>query len=437
MLKLKEGLKKQSILSILFKFITLFSGYLSIRVLLNYLGPERYGLWVTMTSIFGCFSILDIGIGAGMQNQLVKSYVSNNANLSKKLVSTTYGAMIVISSGVFLAGLLLIALIPVSKFIDTVDLNAGEIHKLTLIMLSSASVLLLINIYINICNSLKRTATALMTGMISQLFILAGFIILNRIGSSKSLILTAGIRYPLNISIIIVMTFILFHSYPVLKPAIKFFDKSLIKRILPKGFQFFIIHLCWVIINSTDNIIISNRLGSSEVTTFSLVFKILSLGKIFYFSLLTPFWPQFSEYYYKKNLPAMKSLIKQYFGILLIVDLLIIIFSFFLPSFLSLWTGKNFIISKNLIIFTCLFIIIDNIVGLFTYCLNAINHVKIQMYLYILGGICNIPLSLFLVSSSLGSAGVVLASCICYIPLLIFMPFQVNYELGKVKTNNA
>ncbi|NPE31516.1 hypothetical protein HNV12_26875 [Methanococcoides sp. SA1] len=256
MAALKEGIKKQAVLGLIYKFSALFLAYLTIPILINYLGNEYYGLWVTITSIFGWFTLLDFGLGTGLQNHLSASFTVNDSKLSRKLVSTTYGAMAFISLLIFIPGLIIINIVPANQIIDTLDLGLKEIRSIFSIMLVSTCILLFLNIYINICNALKRTSTALLAGLISQAGILAGIIIISGLGVDKPFTALTLTRNILNITVILGVTFILFRLYPQLKPGIRYFDKDLVKRVSGIGIQFFLIHICWAVINSTDNIII-------------------------------------------------------------------------------------------------------------------------------------------------------------------------------------
>ncbi len=51
--------------------------------------------------------------------------------------------------------------------------------------------------------------------------------------------------------------------------------------------------------------------------------------------------------------------------------------------------------------------------------INETEKIKLQMYLYILGAIANIPLTIYFIKKlNIGSSGVILATNICILPLL-------------------
>ena len=60
--------------------------------------------------------------------------------------------------------------------------------------------------------------------------------------------------------------------------------------------------------------------------------------------------------------------------------------------------------------------------------------IQLQMWLYILGGIINIPLSIYFIRDlNMGSSGAILGTNICMLPLAIIMPIQAYFIIKKMK----
>ena len=89
---------KQIIYSFVLQSIGIITSLLYVPLLLNYLTHEKYGIWLTLTSILGWFSFFDIGLGNGLRNKLAEAFASGNISLGRKYVSTTYAILIAIFS---------------------------------------------------------------------------------------------------------------------------------------------------------------------------------------------------------------------------------------------------------------------------------------------------------------------------------------------------
>ena len=61
-----------------------------VPLLLNYLDAERYGVWLTLTSIVGWFTFFDAGLGNGLRNNLTEAFAKGNMIQAKEYISTTY-----------------------------------------------------------------------------------------------------------------------------------------------------------------------------------------------------------------------------------------------------------------------------------------------------------------------------------------------------------
>src|ERR1041385_8128703 len=59
-----------TISSMIARGLGIFTGLAWIRLSLSYLGNERYGLWVAVSSIVGWANLADLGLARGIQNHL-------------------------------------------------------------------------------------------------------------------------------------------------------------------------------------------------------------------------------------------------------------------------------------------------------------------------------------------------------------------------------
>lgn len=89
---------KEVVYSFAFQAASILVSLLYIPLLLGYLTQEKYGIWLTLTSILGWFSFFDVGLGNGLRNKLAEAIASGNISLGRKYVSTTYAILIYIFS---------------------------------------------------------------------------------------------------------------------------------------------------------------------------------------------------------------------------------------------------------------------------------------------------------------------------------------------------
>jgi O-antigen/teichoic acid export membrane protein len=81
---------KNIIYSFLIKGLSIGCQFALVPLTLHYLDKERYGIWLTMSSMIAFFSFFDVGIGNGLRNKLSEALANGDTNLAKVYISTSY-----------------------------------------------------------------------------------------------------------------------------------------------------------------------------------------------------------------------------------------------------------------------------------------------------------------------------------------------------------
>ena len=213
------------------------------------------------------------------------------------------------------------------------------------------------------------------------------------------------------------------------------FSRVFSKKVFPlqkMNWGFFIIQFCILIIFSTDNFIIINKLTGTEVLKYNVAFKYFNILIVVFNLILLPYWSSFTEAAATKN----KKWIKHHISKLLLIwvglavgAILLFILS---ASVYELWIGKDLNISNALSIFMGVSILLTAWNSIFAYFLNALSETKVQMTLLLFSAGMNIPLSLYLINEY-NTKGVIIATCIALLPLSIALPIQYKTILNKMK----
>ena len=99
--------KKHIFLSFIASAIAIAISFIYVPLLLEYLDAERYGIWLTMTSIVGWFAFLDGGLAKGLKNNLVIALAKSDKLLAKEYISTTYAIL----SSIFIVLLIILYIV--------------------------------------------------------------------------------------------------------------------------------------------------------------------------------------------------------------------------------------------------------------------------------------------------------------------------------------
>ena len=60
---------------------------ITVPLTLSYLGEERFGVWMTIASLSGVLSILDLGVGNAMINRVVAAKATGDALYLRRVIT--------------------------------------------------------------------------------------------------------------------------------------------------------------------------------------------------------------------------------------------------------------------------------------------------------------------------------------------------------------
>lgn len=369
-----------------------------VSLTINYIKPDAYGVWLTLSSLVGWVAIFDIGIGNGLRNKLSESLAQNDFYKSKIYVSTTY-AIITFIATVFVV--LYFLFIPFANWQSLFNSDFIPEKELTIVV-TIVSLCFLLKFITDIINvvaaSFQMVSISSILGFINNIGLTLGVWFLTKTTSSNLIFLALCLSFVPFLISVFANIYLFTTKFKAVSPSFKTIDFKQSKGIISLGSQFFILQIVTLIIFQTDNILIAQLFHPSDVTDFNISYKYYSIVTILFTIILSPYWTAFTEAYYKKDFLWIKSnvnkLIKYWF--LSIVVLIIMILC--AKILIKLWVGNSIAVSLPLSISICFYIIVFNWNSIFANFLNGVGKIRIQIIYAIIMGIVNIPISIFLVN---------------------------------------
>lgn len=399
---------------------------------INYINPEKYGIWLIISSMILWFNFFDFGFGNGLRNKLTEAIASENVQECKKLISTAYASLILLSLG------LVIIFLTVNPFIKWDELlkisrsyknDLNELIPILFVLFCLQFVLQLINA---INYSFQRSAMVSAVSLTGNILSLI-FVILLKL-TVKGSLLGLGIAVSAgNLIALLLFTFNFFvFKYPNLKPNIKYVSFESSKNILNLGRKFFIIQIAAIVQYETTNILISRYFSPVKVTEYNIAYKMFSVIMLVFGIILTPIWSAVTEAQskgdYKWILQAEKKLLKMW-SLFALLAIIILIFS---KIIYFLWL-KNLVIIPFMTSFgIMLYILVMSFGSIYVSILNGLGRLKTQFYLSIITMIAFIPLSYLLaIKFNLGIFGLCLALIISNFNGLIAAPIEFKKIMNE------
>lgn len=402
-----------TLFSLVNKCVTFLTGLISIPLTIHYLGAERYGLWMTISSAISFLTFADLGLGNGLVNAISKSDGMDNQDEATTSVASVFFLLLGISSTLFLFYWIVYSHIPWYRFFNVVSDTAIRESGPTMTVLVS---ICLINMPLGI---IERIRLGYQEGYKNQIWLSVGSII-GLLAVLLAIRFEAGLPWlVLAISSGSVLAtfmngFQLFvFSKPKLFPNLKRFNYHISKNLIGIGFIFFILQLFAFLGNSIDNIIIAHTLGASAVASYAVTKKLFMVLQISQFIIL-PLWPAFGEALARQNYVWAKKALVSVLKFTLVIGILIALPLLMLGKpIISLWIGRDFIPSTSLLISFFFWVILVNYGGTMSSFLNNGSLLGKQCIFFGAGAISSLVFQVVFIHF-LGVSGVIWGMVIGY-----------------------
>jgi len=420
-------------LTFVYKVLAIGLSYLLVPLTINYLDIEQYGIWMTLLSVMSWVAFFDIGLGNGLRNKLAEAVAVNDIKLAKTYVSTAY---IAISFIALLFFVILLSILPFTnwnKIFNTSSVSNAELSRVVF----AIGFFFLFNFVLSLCNQMfyayqEASLPTLRSVLLNLLALIAIYILIHY--SSGSL-LYLGICYGLSMVLSnLVLIFYLFKKHSTVIPSKKYIDLSKVKEIASLGVKFFIIQMAVLVIFATDNMIITQVLGPEQVTPYNVVFKLFSIITIGHGIIVAPLWSAYTEAYAKGDFQWIRNTLKKLNILIIPIVICVLILIIFARDIINIWVGPNIRFPDSLVIFMGIYTIIRVWNSNYSTLLNGISSIKLQMYSAILGGLINIPISVYFAKYlEMGISGVILGTIVSLSIFAIIGPIQSYCILNRMR----
>lgn len=374
---------KMLFLNILFsgflKIVGLLTSLVIVPITINYLNNEVYGIWMTITSILYWITTFDIGLGNGMRNYLAEALATNDTKLGKKYISTTMLLLSLIALSMAIVLLYPLITINFNSFFNTNAIAGNELRMAVVIAVGFTLMNFVLKNIGMIFVAMQKYAINDLLSISGNVIALILIYILTKV-TTGNLVLVV-LAYTMTSCVAFLLAAIpLFWKNPELKPSLRFFDKSLGKKIVGKGFGFFVIQIssCLVIFGAA-NFFITQSCGPAAVTTYNIAYKFFNLLVIAYTIILAPMWNAYTDAYVKGDMQWIKATFNKALkfwvlsicgglGMLLICNL-----------FYKLWIGNMVNVPLSVSASTLIYVCFFNLNNCATYLINGLNKIFVQI----------------------------------------------------------
>ena len=392
---------------------------LMVPLTLKILGIYNNGVWLTISSILIWIDWMDIGLGNGLRNA-VSHFVAigDNENV-RKAVSSTFFMLVVV-----VIPFLLILYAVIWNFdmymalgvdaVKTENLNtiltiALTLSSMTFILKATGSFYMGLQLPAvnNLIVCLGHTLALLLTFILYMLEIHSLLMVV--IVNTASLLVTWAVFFPYTFK----------KRYPQYSPSFKHINLNLARKLCSTGVQFFVIQICGVLLFLTTNILISKWFSPTEVTPYQVAYRYFNIAFVVFSTICIPFWnattDAFSKHDFQWIHKASHKLDLVMMGVFLLLTVMVLVSGIVY----SIWIGDDVQVPFDLSLCTAAYVFILCFSQRYSYILNGLNVLRIQLIFIIAATITFYPLAWYVCKTVGTVTSLVCVMCVVNIPGLL------------------
>lgn len=426
-------IKKNIFASSLLRVASIAISLMVVPATISYINSERYGIWLTLSSIIAWLSYFDFGFAHGFRNKFAEAVAKNDHVLARKYVSTTYAVLAMIFTALMIFTSIANNYINWSSILNVDQSLNAELRAVFQILIIFFCINIVAEVFSTMLTASQRPAAsaAIKTGG-NFVSLIAILFLTNTTKGSLEYLALAFSGIPCLLTIIISLVVFKKGRYRKYAPSLRLVDFSLSRNIIGMGGQFFLIMMCLLLIFQFTNIIISRELGPESVTIYNVTYKIFNIVEMAAMIVLAPIWSAYTDAYTRKDFAWMRrSFAKlEKMGILSFPALVIL--TIISPFIFKLWLGDEVNISIEVSAAIAFFTFCKIMGNIYMYQLNGTGKVRIQLITYAIIAVFAIPTMIYS-SRQWGLVGVVIVPSVAF-----FLQFVIcRIQLQKLLNNTA
>lgn len=300
-----------ALVSGLAKIVSVSTALISVPLTLRYLGAERYGLWMTMSSLVAMLGFADLGVGNGLLTSVASANGRNDRIAIKAYVSSAYcvlSLIAVVAIATFSVGY---------PFVDwrrifnlQTEIARREAAPALAALICCFALAIPIGIAQKVQMGLQRGFLASLWQCAASLLALAGVLVVIHWRAPLPLLVLALVGAPLLIGVMNGLTFFVFLA-PDIAPSLRSVSIPAIRSIAGIGTLFLILQIVGALAYASDNIVIARILGAAAVAGYAVPVQMFNLIGTVIVMALAPLWPAYGEAIARGDTRWVKSTLKR------------------------------------------------------------------------------------------------------------------------------
>ncbi|MEO8736136.1 MAG: oligosaccharide flippase family protein, partial [Edaphobacter sp.] len=402
---------------------------ITLPLTVRYLGSLEYGIWVTISTSVVMLSVLDLGIANSLTNFISKAYAMEDEEMARDYFATAFWVTIGISILLGIAIWLSWRVIDWQTLFHLQDAHlALQARTCVAISLCFFLLTLPLNLANKVLSGYQQVHIANYFAMVNSLL---GLVAIVTVILSKGTIVDLMATYCIAMltgSVLLNFWLCVWHK-PWLRPHFKAVKRGVVRELFGEGALFFVLQLSGLVVFNSDNLVITHYLGASDVTPYSVAWRLTGYASMMQSLLVPALWPAFAEAYHRRDMTWVRTNYHRIMnGSILAVGLMAVGIGIFGRQIIRIWAGPEAVPGAALLWSMCFWAVLVSITINQALLMAATQRIQLQAVTASLAAVTNLIFSIILVQR-LGAIGVLIATIGSYI---VFIIIPQEWEVRRI-----
>lgn len=423
------------------RVVQIGTSLITVPLTLKYLGNERFGLWMTISSVLAMAAFADFGVGNGVLNTVAKAFGRDDIDGIRKAVSSGFTILNLIAASLLL---LFFSIYHFVSWADFFRVDSPQARTEAGPALAVFTVCFALNISMDV---VQRVQLGLQQGYRYGLWQLCG-------SAAGFIGVLGGIWLHVSLSVLVIaiagapvfataLNAVHFFGFvrPDLRPSRGLVGRDAISEIARLGGLFFVLQIVVAVSFSADNFIIARTLGAVHVPEYSIPQRMFALLTMMSGMLVAPLWPAYGEAISRGDMAWVRStLVRTLLVVLAVASTVSAVLLIMSHKLIYWWVGSHihppFFLLLGLAIWTVLNCCGDTLASF----LNGASVIRFQVVVASIFGAGCLALKIYFIRH-FGIEGIPWATILAYgsltaLPYAVYVPRFVCGLQSRVKSVN-
>lgn len=396
------------------KVLSVLTALISVPLTLHYLGAERYGMWLTMSSLVAMLAFADLGVGNGLLNAVADANGKDDKTQIRAYVSSGFLALSGVAVFILIGFAAIYQLVEWPAVFNVKSIAASEESGPALaVFVICFAIAIPMSIVQRVQMGLQRGFLASLWQCAASLLGLLGVVLAIKLEASLPWLVLAYLGAPLMAGVVNSIVYFGWMQ-PDIRPAFGSSSMAASGRILKTGMLFLVLQVVVAVAYTSDGIIVAQLLGASAVAEYAVPEKMFGVGAAILAMMLAPLWPAYGEALARGDHAWVRRTLKKTLVIAVVASTLVSGMLILTGAqIMHFWVGDMMNPPLALLVGLGIWKVFETSGNALAVYLNGANVIGVQVIISVMMAICSVSLKLLLIPM-MGIAGVPWATALAF-----------------------